>query len=176
MHDALWLNACQRKIFKTLWQALADWFGHYKLITPHTARHNWTSLRFQDYKYVYKYYSKVCKIRSPLKYCEEDVIKHDILEKTYSTFHAMHIVLEHQYRSQNSTKFSYFIYVLSIASHSQKFHTRDVTWTSNPSLSSRGDINLANKNSGSNSSWPQNIISIRLRRWSSRLKQSNRMW
>lgn len=58
--------------------------------------------------------SEVCRIRSLLKFCKEDLTKHDFLEKTYSTFHATSIVMQKQYTAHNFTKLSNLISVLPL--------------------------------------------------------------
>ena len=62
-----------------------------------------------------EYNSEVCRIRSLLKFCKVELTESDLLEKTYSTFHATNIVLQQQYRAQKFTKFLDLISVLLLA-------------------------------------------------------------
>lgn len=62
-----------------------------------------------------EYNSKVCLIRSLLKFRKEDLTEHDFLENTYSTFHATNIVMQKQNRAHNFMRLSNLIYVLTLA-------------------------------------------------------------
>ncbi|XP_017245812.1 uncharacterized protein LOC108217491 [Daucus carota subsp. sativus] len=54
-------------------------------------------------------------ITSQLKLCGENVSDKDMLEKTYSTFHANNMLLQQQYRERGFTKYSELISVLLLA-------------------------------------------------------------
>ena len=45
------------------------------------------------------------RITSQLKLCGEKVTKRDMLEKTFTTFHAFNMLLQQQYREQKFTKY-----------------------------------------------------------------------
>jgi hypothetical protein len=51
-------------------------------------------MSLQDFKSVSDYNSALFKIRSQLKLCGEKVIDVDMLEKTYTTFHASNVLLQ----------------------------------------------------------------------------------
>ena len=51
-------------------------------------------LRLQDYKTVSEYNSAMFRISSQLKLCGEKVTDEDMLEKTFSTFHASNLLLQ----------------------------------------------------------------------------------
>ncbi|KAM1134350.1 hypothetical protein ACFX19_044191 [Malus domestica] len=91
---------------------MADRFDHQKDIYLPEAKHDWQHLRFQDFKSMNEYNYEVCRIRSLLKFCKVDLTNEDFLENTYSTFNAINIVLQQQYRAQKFTKFSNLISVL----------------------------------------------------------------
>jgi hypothetical protein len=55
------------------------------------------------------------KIVSQLKLCGVDITDDDMLEKTYSTFHATNIVLQQQYREKGFKKYSELISCLLVA-------------------------------------------------------------
>ena len=99
----------------TIWLALANHFDHQKDIYLPEARHDLQHLCFQNFKSVNEYNSEVCGIRSLLKFCKVELTKSDLLENTYSTFHATNIVLQQQYRAHKFTKFSDLISVLLLA-------------------------------------------------------------
>ncbi|KAM1195332.1 hypothetical protein ACFX2J_021836 [Malus domestica] len=115
IHDALQTEYLAKKDPRALWVALANRFDHQKDIFLPKARHDWQHLRFQDFKSVNKYNSKVCRIRSLLKFCNETLTKEDLLKKTYSTFSAFNIVLQQQYIAQKFTKSSDLISILLLA-------------------------------------------------------------
>ena len=100
---------------RSLWKALEDRYGHLQMIFLPQARHDWYNLRFQDFKSVNAYNSEVCRIRSLLKYCKEELTDADLLEKTFSTFHASDMLLQQQYRERKFTKFSELITTLLLA-------------------------------------------------------------
>ncbi|KAK9682454.1 hypothetical protein RND81_10G074700 [Saponaria officinalis] len=55
------------------------------------------------------------RITSQLKLCGEKITDMDMLEKTYSTFHANNVVLQTQYREKSFTKYSELISCLLVA-------------------------------------------------------------
>jgi len=72
-------------------------------------------LRLQDFKSVSDYNSALFKISSQLKLCREKVTDVDMLEKTYTTFHASNVLLQQQYRKRNFTRYSELISCLLVA-------------------------------------------------------------
>ena len=55
------------------------------------------------------------RITSQLKLCEETVSEIDMMEKTFSTFHASNLLLQQQYREKNFKKYSELISHLLVA-------------------------------------------------------------
>ncbi|CAN6688642.1 unnamed protein product [Malus baccata var. baccata] len=94
IHDALQTEYLAKEDPRTLWLALANRFNHQKDIYLPEARHNWQHLRFQDFKSMNEYNSKVCRIRSLLIFYKVELTESNLLEKTYSTFHTTNIVLQ----------------------------------------------------------------------------------
>ncbi|KAL4567405.1 hypothetical protein LXL04_022989 [Taraxacum kok-saghyz] len=90
----------------TLWTLLKERFDHQREIMLPNTRSEWMSLRFQDFKKVNEYNSALFRICSQLKFCGEEVSDEEMLEKTYSTFHASNITLMQQYRLQMFTRYS----------------------------------------------------------------------
>ena len=72
-------------------------------------------LRLQDFKSVSEYNSALFKISSQLKLCGEKITDEDMLEKTYTTFHASNVLLQQQYRERKFTKYSELISFLLVA-------------------------------------------------------------
>lgn len=98
-----------------LWTNLKDRYDHQKTVILPKARHDWIHLRLQDFKSVTEYNSALFKIVSRLKLCGEHLTDADLLEKTYSTFHASNIVLQQQYRERRFQKYSELISCLLLA-------------------------------------------------------------
>ncbi|XP_017227796.1 uncharacterized protein LOC108203393 [Daucus carota subsp. sativus] len=99
----------------TLWKDLKERYDHQKTVILPKARYDWLHLRLQDYKTVSEYNSAMFKITSQLKLCGENITDKDMLEKTYSTFHANNMLLQQQYRERGFTKYSELISVLLLA-------------------------------------------------------------
>ena len=79
------------------------------------AHYDWMYLRLQDFKTISEYNSALFKISSRLKLCEEKITDEDMLEKTFTTFHASNVLLQQQYRERRSTKYSKLISCLLVA-------------------------------------------------------------
>ncbi|XP_074271304.1 uncharacterized protein LOC141595238 [Silene latifolia] len=99
----------------TLWTELKGRFDHQKDVILPRARYEWMHLRLQDFKSVIEYNSALFQIVSRFKLCGETITESDLLEKTYSTFHASNIVLQQQYRERRFTKYSELIACLLVA-------------------------------------------------------------
>ncbi|KAK8309208.1 hypothetical protein V6Z11_D02G111500 [Gossypium hirsutum] len=76
-----------------LWKNLKERFDHQKTVILSKARYNWMHLQLQDFKTVSEYNSKLFKISSQLKLCEENITDKDLLEKTFSIFHTTNVLL-----------------------------------------------------------------------------------
>lgn len=100
---------------QVLWNSLKERFDHQKTIILPKARYDWMHLRLQDFKSVTEYNSAVFKITSQLKLCGEKVTDEDMLEKTFSTFHASNVLLQQQYREKGFKKYSDLISCLLVA-------------------------------------------------------------
>ena len=68
------------------------------------ARYEWMQLWFQDFKTVIEYNSVVFRITSQLKLCGETIKDEDMLEKTFTTFHASNVILQQQYHEKGFQK------------------------------------------------------------------------
>ncbi|XP_070004395.1 uncharacterized protein [Nicotiana sylvestris] len=76
-----------------LWNNLKDRYDHLKMVVLPQARYDWTHLRLQDFKSISEYNSVVFRIISQLKLCGDNITDHDILKKTFTTFHASNMLL-----------------------------------------------------------------------------------
>ena len=115
MEEALQVEYLAEENPRALWVALEERFNHQRTIYLPEARHDWSNIRFQDFKSVNEYNSEVCRIRSLLKFCGEELMETDLLEKTFSTFPASCLVLQQQYRERRFTRFSELITTLLLA-------------------------------------------------------------
>ncbi|XP_074377138.1 uncharacterized protein LOC141718658 [Apium graveolens] len=111
LHEGLKTEYVTVKEPLNLWNDLKERYDHQKTVILPKARYDWLHLRLQDYKSVSEYNSAMFKITSQLKLCGENVTDKDMLEKTYSTFHANNMLLQQQYREQGFTKYSELISV-----------------------------------------------------------------
>ncbi|GKB78015.1 hypothetical protein Tco_0944910 [Tanacetum coccineum] len=89
-----------------LWKDLETRFNNQREVLLPSARDEWNNLRFQDFKKVNQYTSALFRICRTLIFCGQTVTEADILEKTFSTFHASNINLQQQYRLQNFKRYS----------------------------------------------------------------------
>ncbi|XP_012829397.1 PREDICTED: uncharacterized protein LOC105950577 [Erythranthe guttata] len=77
-------------------------YDHQKSVILPKARYEWMHLRLQDFKSVNEYNSAMFKIVSRLRLCGDDVTEQNMLEKTFTTFHASNMLLQQQYREENN--------------------------------------------------------------------------
>ncbi|CAL1376498.1 unnamed protein product [Linum trigynum] len=98
-----------------LWTNLKERYDHQKTVILPKARYDWMHLRLQDFKSVSDYNSELFKITSQLLLCGENITDEDMLEKTFSTFHASNVLLQQQYREKGFKKYSELISCLLVA-------------------------------------------------------------
>ncbi|KAK9713567.1 hypothetical protein RND81_06G035800 [Saponaria officinalis] len=104
LHDGLKNEYLTAKDPQILWSNLKERYDHQKtVILPN------------DFKSISEYNSAMFRITSQLKLCGEKITDMDMLEKTYSTFHANNVVLQTQYRGKGFTKYSELISCLLVA-------------------------------------------------------------
>ena len=72
-------------------------------------------LRLQDFKSVSEYNSAIFIISSQLQLCGEKITDEDMLEKTFSTFHAFNVLMWQQYREKGFRKYYELISCLLVA-------------------------------------------------------------
>ena len=112
-----------------LWNNLRERYEHQKTVILPRARSQWMHLRLQDFKSVSEYNSALFKISSVLKLCGEKITDEDMLEKTFTTFHASNVLLQQQYRERKFKKYSELISCLLVAEQNNELlleshHTR----------------------------------------------------
>ncbi|KAL5743334.1 hypothetical protein ACOSP7_002212 [Xanthoceras sorbifolium] len=115
LHENLKVQYLTVKDPLILWKNLKDRYDHQRDVFLPKARYDWIHLRLQDFKTVTEYNSALFKITSQLKLCGETVTEHDMLEKTFSTFHASNVLLQQQYRERRFQKYSELISCLLVA-------------------------------------------------------------
>ncbi|WZZ15268.1 hypothetical protein YC2023_108357 [Brassica napus] len=87
---------------------------HHKTVLLPKARNDWKNLRFLDYKVMDEYNSVLFKTVSILRLCGEVVTKKELLEKSYSTFHVLNVILQ-QYRTKGFATYTDLIACLLLA-------------------------------------------------------------
>lgn len=110
---------------RELWKNLKDRFDHQRDVMLPTFRDEWNTLRFQDFKKVIEYNSAMFRIVTHLKFCGVTITEADMLEKTFSTFHASNVTLQQQYRVQNFRKYSELINCLLVAEKNNELLIRN---------------------------------------------------
>ncbi|CAN4080288.1 unnamed protein product [Withania somnifera] len=98
-----------------LWTSLKDRYDHQKTVILPKARYEWLHLRLQDFKSVSEYNSRMFRITLQMQLCGENISDADMLEKTFSTFHASNVLLQQQYREKGFTKYYELISCLTVA-------------------------------------------------------------
>ena len=82
-------------------------------------------LRLLNFKTVSEYNSALFKISSQLKLCGEKITKEDMLEKTFTTFHASNVLLQQQYRERKFTKYFELISCLLVVEQNNELLMRN---------------------------------------------------
>ena len=76
-----------------LWNNLRERYEHQKSVILPKPRYEWINLRLQDFKSVTEYNPPLFKISSKLKLCGKDITDEEMLERTFSTFHLLNMLL-----------------------------------------------------------------------------------
>ncbi|KAK8349085.1 hypothetical protein V6Z12_A06G120400 [Gossypium hirsutum] len=88
LHEGLKTKYLTVKDPQILWANLKERYDHQKTVILPKACYEWLNLRLQDFKSVSDYNSTMFRITSQLNLCGEKITDAEMLEKTYSTFHA----------------------------------------------------------------------------------------
>ncbi|XP_012856983.1 PREDICTED: uncharacterized protein LOC105976250 [Erythranthe guttata] len=115
LHEGLKSEYLGVKDPATLWNNLKERYNHQKSVILPKAKYEWMHLQLQDFKSVNEYNSAMFKIVSRLRLCGDDVTGQDMLEKTFTIFHASNMLLQQQYRERGFTKYSQLISCLIVA-------------------------------------------------------------
>ncbi|XP_076938794.1 uncharacterized protein LOC143607124 [Bidens hawaiensis] len=115
IHEALKIEYLTIKDPLVLWTNLKERYDHQKTVILPRARYEWIHLRLQDFKSITEYNSAMFRITSQLILCGENITDKEMLEKTFSTFHASNMLLQQQYRERGFTKYSELISCLLVA-------------------------------------------------------------
>ncbi|KAL0401514.1 UNVERIFIED_CONTAM: hypothetical protein Slati_4181300 [Sesamum latifolium] len=115
LHEGLKIEYVTVKDSLVLWNNLKERYDHQKTVILPKARYDWMHLRLQDFKTVSEYNYAMFRISSQLKLCGETITDVDILEKTFSTFHASNMLLQQQYCEKGFTKYFELITCLLVA-------------------------------------------------------------
>ncbi|GKD19888.1 uncharacterized protein Tco_1209046, partial [Tanacetum coccineum] len=103
LHGALKTKYLTVKDPLMLWNNLKDRYDHQKTMILPRARYEWVHLRLQDFKSVSEYNLAMFRITTQLTLCRENTIVEEMLEKTFSTFHASNMLLQQQYRERDTS-------------------------------------------------------------------------
>lgn len=125
IHEGLRSEYLTIKEPDVLWIGLKERFDHLKMVILPKAQNDWLNLRLQDFKTVSEYNSALFKITSKLKLCDEGVTDEQLLEKTFTTFHASNVVLQQQYRERRFKKYSDLISCLLVAEENNQLLMRN---------------------------------------------------
>ncbi|WJZ90041.1 hypothetical protein VitviT2T_009217 [Vitis vinifera] len=125
LHEGLKNEYLTVKDSFTLWSNLKERYDHQKTVILPKAQYDWMHLRLQDFKTVSEYNSALFKISSQLKLCGEKITEEDMLEKTFTTFHASNVLLQQQYRERRFTKYSELISCLLVAEQNNELLMRN---------------------------------------------------
>ena len=158
LHEGLKAEYLTVKDPLILWTNLKERYDHQKTVILPKARYDWLHLRLQDFKSVAEYNSAIFKISSQLKLCGEKITDDDMLEKTYSTFHASNVLLQQQYRERRFTKYSELISCLLVAEQNNELlmKNRASRPTGFASLPEANAISSRRRKRGRNNSHSQN--------------------
>ena len=88
---------------RDLWTKLKS---RYTMVLLPKVRHEWMSLRFQDFESVDEYHFALSKIVYKLRLCGEVVTEEDLLEKTFLTTDPRDLLLQHIYREKGFTTYN----------------------------------------------------------------------
>ena len=112
LHESLKTQYLSVRDPQTLWKRLKDRYDHTKTVILPQAQYDWQNLILQDFKSVSDYNSVLFDIVSRLELCGIKLTDAELLEKTFSTFHASNIVLQQQYRQRQFATYSDLISML----------------------------------------------------------------
>jgi len=102
---------------RDLWTKLKS---RYTMVLLPKVRHEWMSLRFQDFESVDEYHFALSKIVYKLRLCGEVVTEEDLLEKTFLTADPRDLLLQHIYREKGFTTYNDLLSCLLLTEQSNQ--------------------------------------------------------
>ena len=125
LHEELKTEFLTKKDPLSLWKKSKERYENHKSVILPKARYDWMHLRLQDFKSVSEYNLALFKITSQLKLCGEKVTEEDMLEKTFTTFHASNKLLQQQYRKCQFEKYLELISCLLVVEQNNELLLRN---------------------------------------------------
>ena len=113
----------------TLWSNLEERYDHQKIVILPKARYDWMHLRLQDFKTISEYNSALFTIGFQLKLCEEKITEENMLEKTFTMFYALNVLLQQQYLECRFTKYCELISCLLVTEQNNELLMMTMTWS-----------------------------------------------
>ncbi|XP_048605506.1 uncharacterized protein LOC125583021 [Brassica napus] len=107
---------------RDLWTKLKS---RYTMVLLPKVRHEWMSLRFQDFESVDEYHFALSKIVYKLTLCGEVVTEEDLLEKTFLTADPRDLLLQHIYREKGFTTYNDMLSCLLLTEQSNQLLKRN---------------------------------------------------
>ena len=107
---------------RDLWTKLKS---RYTMVLLPKVRHEWMSLRFQDFESVDEYHFALSKIVYKLRLCGEVVTEEDLLEKTFLTADPRDLLLQHIYREKGFTTYNDLLSCLLLTEQSNQLLKRN---------------------------------------------------
>ena len=107
---------------RDLWTKLKS---RYTMVLLPKVRHEWMSLRFQDFESVDEYHFALSKIVYKLRLCGEVVTEEDLLEKTFLTADPRDLLLQHIYREKGFTTYNDLLSSLLLTEQSNQLLKRN---------------------------------------------------
>ena len=96
---------------RDLWTELKS---RYTMVLLPKVRHDWMSLRFQDFEIMAEFNFALSRVVYQLRLCGKEVTDNDCLFKTYSTFHPEDLLSKHIYIERGSTTYNDLISCLTV--------------------------------------------------------------
>jgi hypothetical protein len=120
-HEGLKVEYLTVKDPFVLWKILKERYGNQKFTILPQTHYDWLHLRLQDFKSINEYNSTIFKTTSQMKLYGENITENQMLEKTFSAFHASNIVLQQQYKECNFKRYLKLFSCLLVIEQNNEF-------------------------------------------------------
>jgi hypothetical protein len=121
-----------------LWAALQTRYEQQNVVILPKANHDWTMLRFQNFKSTGEYNHVVHKICAKLRFYKKEPSETDKIKKTLQAMLPSDRILQHQYRAKNYHTYSDLVHDLLQAKKYDKLTLRNYHQRSVGSTPARG--------------------------------------